>query len=53
LPEESGNGGHVLGQVVEGRLGCRLRARPTTVFIDFADDCGDLFSGRATVRIRE
>jgi hypothetical protein len=53
LPEESGNRGDVLGKIVEWCLGCRRRACRTPVIIDFADNCGDLFSRRATARISE
>ena len=52
LAEESGYGGDALSQLVERYL-CRPGGRCTPVLVDFADDGGELFGRRTTVRFGE
>jgi len=51
LAEKSGNRGDPLGEIVQRRSASCRRTRDTSVLIDFADDCSDLFGRSATLRI--
>jgi hypothetical protein len=51
LAEEAGDRGHALRELVERCFSRRCSARAAPVFVDFADDGGDLLRRCATARI--